>query len=76
MEHAIDPWKAYEDKQITESYDAYVSSPHYAGLVEEARAKGYKPAPLWMLLARPAYAAVIYKWKGGCWVRLDYDTGE
>ncbi len=63
-------WRA----RVIQSFINYRKHSKYAQLVREARRRGFKPAPVEMSLAGPLYAGDIYKWKGGCWVRADYDT--
>jgi hypothetical protein len=54
----------------------YVDDPKYMDTVKQAVERGFKPAPLWMCQAWPAYQDVIYKWRGGCWLKQDYVIQE
>lgn len=65
---------ATERNELIDSFARYRKHPKHEEVVKEAAAKGFKPAPVEMSLAQPMYVNDIYKWRGGCWVKHDFDT--
>lgn len=69
MDH-IDGWDELAQKQIREGFVSRETDPNFAGLVAEAKAQGFEPAPLDVLLVR-GNEGELYRWKGRVWRRCE-----
>jgi hypothetical protein len=56
---------------IREGFATRDTDPNYPELVAEAAARGFDPAPLWMLLDGGGHNDVLYPWRGRVWVRRE-----
>lgn len=68
--NAMCPWEMMWQKRIRESYESRSDDPDYPALVAEAKARGYEPAPLNMLLF-DGYESELYGWRGRLWIKSE-----
>jgi hypothetical protein len=56
---------------IRDGFATRETDPNYPALVAKAAARGFEPAPLWMLLDDGRHNDVLYPWRGRVWVRRE-----